>query len=74
MFFLSAYLNAWGEELWGKGGVGGVWWWGNAILMVVGFGLFAVKKVMSVVQLISASEKIAEIDLRGRREKVEGKE
>lgn len=29
---------------------------------------------MSVVQLISASEKIAEIDLRNRREKVEGKE
>ena len=43
VFVLSAYLNAWGEELWGK--QGGVWWWGNAILMVVGFVLFAVKKV-----------------------------
>ncbi len=38
-------------------------------IFVVGVILFGVKKLMSVIQLISASEQLAEIDIEERKEK-----
>ena len=38
----------------------------NRILLVVTGVLFAIKKVMSVIQLISASEKVVEIEARSK--------
>jgi hypothetical protein len=47
---------------------------GLHFLFGLGAVLFAVKKLMSVIQLISASEQLAEMDIKERQEKEKAKE
>jgi hypothetical protein len=40
----------------------------NRILLFITGALFAIKKLMSVIQLISASEKLAALDIKARKQ------
>jgi hypothetical protein len=59
IFLLSAYLYAFATQLQFPS-------WAitlNLAGVVIGFVLFAIKKMMSVIQLISASQQLAAIDI-----------
>jgi len=65
IFLLTAYLYAFTEQL-------GFPEWAvnvNLIGVSIGFILFGIKKLMSVIQLISASEQLAEMDMALRNKK-----
>lgn len=65
LFFMSAYLHAFSKN-WPSLAVSV-----NLGLVCVGFALFLVKKVTSVVGLLSACEKVAEYDTRERAKRAE---
>lgn len=67
---MSAYLNAFKDQLWSSP----LWTNVNYVVLAISFVLFLIKKVwrlltqlMSIVQLISASQKIVAIDIQKRK-------